>query len=110
MTNIMYKLGIPNKLQYTQNIAYVKFSTEPNILITSGAGLLYTPREIWLYSHRQNFFPSLYPASKKLFNDVYIIFVPAKSDQLRTSEGMPSGRGSFSLMHCANKRAVYYCQ
>lgn len=28
------------------------------------------------------------------------------SDHLRTSEGMPSGRGSFSLMHWAKSMAV----
>jgi hypothetical protein len=30
---------------------------------------------------------------------IYRGFPPMKSDQRRTSEGMPSGRGSFSLMH-----------
>lgn len=34
-------------------------------------------------------------------------FPPMKSDHARTSDGMPSGRGSFSLMHCAKSMAVW---
>lgn len=37
---------------------------------------------------------------------IYKGLPPIKSDHLRTSEGMPSGRGSFSLMHWAKSMAV----
>lgn len=37
---------------------------------------------------------------------IYKGFPWRNSDHRRTSDGMPSGRGSFSLMHCANRSAV----
>jgi hypothetical protein len=38
---------------------------------------------------------------------IYRGLPPMKSDHLRTSPGMPSARGSFSLMHRAKSSAVY---
>lgn len=40
------------------------------------------------------------------FQYVYRGLPPMNSDQRRTSEGIPSGRGSFSLMHWAKSMAV----
>jgi hypothetical protein len=37
---------------------------------------------------------------------IYRGLPPMNSDHLRTSEGTPSGRGSFSLMHWAKSMAV----
>lgn len=37
---------------------------------------------------------------------LYIIRIPAKSLQLRTSGGIPSFRGNLTLIHCANNTAV----
>lgn len=38
--------------------------------------------------------------------DIYKGFPLRNSLHRRTSDGMPSGRGSFSLMHCAKRIAV----
>lgn len=40
---------------------------------------------------------------------IYMSLLPTNSDQLRTSDGTPSARGSFWLMAWAKRRAVCCC-
>lgn len=113
-------LSLPNSQPYTLHlhlspvpIDFRVFIFSPNIRDKSPYLIIRKARVVsstlWLSTihFRHDFQPSTqhFLTWKPL---IYRGLPPMKSDHLRTSPGMPSLRGSFSLMQRAKSSAVYY--